>query len=81
MSKEKSKPIRMCVVCKKRFLQNELSRYSITDNKIKEYVRFGRSIYLCFMCKEKNKEKVIKILSGKYKIDADGLKLFLNADL
>ena len=76
MSEEKSKkPIRMCVVCKKRFLQKELLRYSIQEQKIVKHCGFGRSLYLCFLCKEKNREKATKILNGKHKIDIESIKL------
>lgn len=74
MNKEKSKPIRMCVVCRKRFLQSELLRYSIQNGEIKEHKKVGRSVYFCSACKTKSMDKLIKILSNKYKIDINSIK-------
>lgn len=69
------KPIRMCVTCKKRFLQSELFRYSITiNNEIKLFDGCGRSIYLCKLCKSDNRHKTVKILHGKYRISLQSIE-------
>lgn len=47
---EKNKPIRMCVVCRTRFVQKELIRLKILNEKLVFFDGFGRSVYLCVDC-------------------------------
>jgi predicted RNA-binding protein YlxR (DUF448 family) len=55
-----SKPIRMCVVCRDRILQENLIRLQCKDGVISRYTNSGRSFYLCINCKDnKNLSKKI----------------------
>ena len=44
------KPIRMCVVCRKKFLQTDLNRLQCIDKKIVKWRGVGRSFYVCPNC-------------------------------
>ncbi|HOI83574.1 MAG TPA: DUF448 domain-containing protein [Campylobacterales bacterium] len=46
----KHNPVRMCIVCRNRFLQGELKRLQYIDGNIKEFTKSGRSFYLCTEC-------------------------------
>jgi hypothetical protein len=50
-----AEPIRMCVGCRERFLQNELIRlqYDKVTKKIERFSGVGRSFYLCETCLNK----------------------------
>lgn len=50
-----SNPIRMCIVCKGRFSQNELLRLQYKEAKLFIYSGKGRSFYLCKECAYSNK--------------------------
>lgn len=57
------KSVRMCICCRKRFLQTILLRLSIGSNGLGLFLGSGRSFYLCFECLEnpKNENKIAKI--------------------
>ena len=54
------KPIRMCVVCRKRFNQKELNRLQCKDKKLIPFSGIGRSFYVCGNCI--NNKKLIKYI-------------------
>ncbi len=62
-----SEPIRMCINCKKRFLQNDLLRLQCEDKKITKYKGFGRSFYICKECL--NNKNLAKNLAKICKMD------------
>jgi len=63
----KSKPIRMCISCRKRESQKELYRLQKDESKLIKYSGFGRSFYLCKECLfNKYTEKKI---AGRMKIN------------
>ncbi len=55
------KPLRMCIVCKRRFFQNELNRLQCKNNKLTFFSGVGRSFYVCGSCI--NDKKLIKYIS------------------
>ncbi len=62
-------PIRMCVVCKKRFFQNELNRFQCINQRLVSFSGKGRSFYICNDClKDK---KFIKFISKKCNISKE----------
>jgi len=63
----KSKPIRMCISCRKREPQKELYRLQKDESRLIKYSGFGRSFYLCKECLfNKHTEKKI---AGRMKIN------------
>jgi len=62
-----SQPIRMCIVCRQRALQNTLQRLQIINGELVLFSKFGRSFYICKACMENNEKKVVKILNNKCK--------------
>ncbi|WP_249355246.1 DUF448 domain-containing protein [Campylobacter sp. MIT 12-5580] len=58
--KKKHTAIRMCVICKQRFSQNELYRFWLKDKKIVLNLHFGRSFYLCEICLHKEDKKSLQ---------------------
>lgn len=62
-SKSKKKPVRMCVVCKKRDTQENLHRLQCKNGKLIFFEGTGRSFYVCDECL-KNK-KFYKIIAYK----------------
>ncbi|WP_232364915.1 DUF448 domain-containing protein [Campylobacter aviculae] len=56
---DKHKPIRMCVVCKNRFFQEELYRFKVFKEELCQNSSFGRSIYLCDKCFE-SEDKILQ---------------------
>jgi predicted RNA-binding protein YlxR (DUF448 family) len=40
----------MCIICRKRFSQNELHRLQCVGSAVVGYRNFGRSFYLCEEC-------------------------------
>lgn len=50
MTLKKNTPIRMCIVCRTRFIQMDLIRLKILDGKVVFFDGFGRSFYLCVDC-------------------------------
>jgi len=61
MAKIFYKPLRMCVSCRVRYAQNELSRLQCIDGNLYTFRGTGRSFYLCKNCLVEEK-KVIKAL-------------------
>lgn len=55
--------IRMCVLCRERFSQNELLRLQIKSDKVVDFTGFGRSVYLCKACEKKDEKTLIKAFS------------------
>lgn len=66
----KSNPVRMCVSCRIRFVQNSLYRLSTHHNELTFYDGIGRSIYLCSSCllDTKKEKKINNILQNKFKV-------------
>ncbi|HIY44832.1 DUF448 domain-containing protein [uncultured Helicobacter sp.] len=54
---------RMCVCCRKKFLQSEMLRFCIQENHLEIFEGRGRSFYACFSClaESKNLDKILKI--------------------
>ena len=50
MAKKLFNPIRMCIVCRKRYEQNILFRFQCMEKNIVAYTKVGRSLYLCKDC-------------------------------
>jgi len=57
------KPIRMCIVCKKRDYQKNLLRFQCKNGKIIKFSNEGRSFYICNECL--NSKRLIKLLSNR----------------
>ncbi|ACM92404.1 conserved hypothetical protein [Nautilia profundicola AmH] len=66
------KPIRMCVVCRKRLFQKELYRLQCKNRKLSPFDGFGRSFYVCDNCK--NEKKFINYISKICKITKEKAK-------
>lgn len=62
-----SQPIRMCIVCRERSLQESLQRLQIVDGELVLFSKIGRSFYICKACMANNEKKVVKILNNKCK--------------
>ena len=62
-----SQPIRMCIVCRERSLQESLQRLQIVDGELIYFSKVGRSFYICKACMTNNEKKVVKILNNKCK--------------
>ncbi len=50
MAKKFHKPIRTCVGCREKEVQNKLFRLRCVDGTIAAFKGFGRSFYLCENC-------------------------------
>jgi len=66
------KPIRMCIVCKKRIYQEDLIRMQCKNGKITQFEGSGRSFYVCYDCIDSS--KLIKMLAYKCKSDKNSIK-------
>ncbi len=64
-----NKPIRMCIVCKKRIYQKDLIRVQCINGKIVDFAGFGRSFYVCKDCIKKSEKKLLKPFSRFCKQD------------
>ncbi len=62
-----SKPVRMCINCRKRFYQDELMRLQCIDKKIVIFSGVGRSFYICETCIDN--KKLSKSLARLCRID------------
>ncbi len=62
----KHNPVRMCIVCRKRFLQRELKRFQYINGSLQEFTKSGRSFYLCTECIDS--KQLTKRLSSFLKI-------------
>ncbi|MCK9161556.1 MAG: hypothetical protein RBQ81_04890 [Arcobacteraceae bacterium] len=56
-------PIRMCVVCRKKFAQNTLLRVQCIDNTLVLFTGTKRSFYLCQECLNEDHKRVEKQLA------------------
>ncbi len=63
----KSKPIRMCISCRKREPQHKLYRLQQREGIIIKYQGFGRSFYLCKECV--NFKHIEKKIAGRLKLN------------
>jgi len=63
----KSKPIRMCISCRKREPQKELYRLQKDESRLIKYSGVGRSFYLCKECL--TSKHVAKKIAGRMKIN------------
>lgn len=66
-------PIRMCVVCKGRFHQDELLRFSQKSGELSNGAN-SRSFYVCKDCARKDSKELSKRLSRFTKLDSLKLK-------
>jgi len=58
--------IRMCVVCRNRFFQDELNRFQCVNGEVIEYRGVGRSFYVCESCIQSKKlAKILKKICKK----------------
>lgn len=48
-----NKPVRMCVLCRDRIVQNDLLRLQCIDKKLVPFTGNGRSFYICCECIKK----------------------------
>ena len=72
MESGKHRPIRMCVVCRGRFFQDELNRLQCIDKKLVKWQGSGRSFYICGSCV--NNKKFVKYISKLCKISKEEAK-------
>ncbi len=66
MAKIFNQPIRMCISCRKRYVQNDLIRLQCVNGFLVDYTFEGRSFYLCTECVNEEK-KVLKSLMRQCK--------------
>jgi predicted RNA-binding protein YlxR (DUF448 family) len=66
MAKKLNQPLRMCISCREKDVQNKLLRLQCIDGSIEVFKGFGRSFYLCNVCILSEK-KVIKSLMRQCK--------------
>jgi len=71
----KNEPIRMCIACRERELQEKLIRLQENNNHIFPYTGVGRSFYLCSDCGQN--EKKVKGLIKRFKLSTDGSEWFV----
>jgi predicted RNA-binding protein YlxR (DUF448 family) len=69
---EKHKPVRMCIVCRKRLFQNELKRFQCRQNRLTPFTGEGRSYYVCSECI--NDKKLVNYISKLCKITKEKAK-------
>lgn len=60
-------PIRMCIICRKRDLQNKLIRLQCINKEIVKYTNTGRSFYICQKCIKDNQKVLLKAINHKCK--------------
>ncbi len=65
-----NKPLRMCIICRKRFYQNELLRFQCKEGEFISFSGEGRSFYFCKEC-YKNEDKIVKSLFRYCKKDRE----------
>jgi predicted RNA-binding protein YlxR (DUF448 family) len=73
---ELKKPIRMCIICRDRFEQKNLTRFQINNGKIVEFSKSGRSLYICLECKKLEEMQLVKALNSKLKLKYKKLEEF-----
>ncbi|MBV5279136.1 MAG: DUF448 domain-containing protein [Campylobacteraceae bacterium] len=71
-----SKPIRMCIICRERYLQENLKRLQSEKGKLIAFSKVGRSFYICDACITKNEKKLVKILNNKCKTNHKNMMEF-----
>lgn len=59
-------PLRMCISCRTRELQESLVRLQYLQSELTHYSGIGRSFYICKMCL-KDEKKIIKSLMRQCK--------------
>lgn len=62
-----NKPIRMCIICRGRFEQNNLTRFQINNGKVTQFSKVGRSSYICLDCMNLEETKLVRALNSKLK--------------
>jgi len=73
---ENGKPIRMCIVCKRRFPQHTLQRLQCEKQKLISFSGRGRSFYVCKDCIFK--KEFVKKISFLCKISKEEAKEMIN---
>ncbi len=69
------KPVRMCIVCKKRIYQKDLIRMQCKNGKITQFEGSGRSFYVCKDCI--NSPRLVKLLANRCNRDKNYVKEIL----
>ena len=75
MENRKKKPVRMCVACRGRFLQEDLLRLQCKGNNLVKFLGEGRSFYVCENCI--NTKRFINYISKKCNLNKESLKNIL----
>ncbi len=73
---ENGKPIRMCIVCKKRLPQKSLERLQCKEKMIVSFSGRGRSFYVCKECI--SKKEFVKKISFLCKISKEEARKMIN---
>ena len=71
----KNEPIRMCITCRERELQTNLIRLQEDNHNIFPYRGYGRSFYLCNICREN--EKKVKGLTKRFRLSTEDSEQFI----
>ncbi|WP_458701678.1 DUF448 domain-containing protein [Sulfurospirillum sp. 1307] len=58
----------MCIICRGRFEQKNLTRFQIDNGKLIQFSKQGRSFYICLKCKELDEMQLVKALNSKLKL-------------
>ena len=59
-----TKPVRQCICCKGRLIQEDLNRFLCIDNNLYHYTaNKGRSLYICNSCLAQKNKKLLKALN------------------
>ena len=66
MAKKFNQPLRMCISCRQRDLQNKLIRFQCDNSQLSLFSGDGRSFYLCKICLQDQK-RVLKALMRQCK--------------
>ena len=66
MAKKFNQPLRMCISCRERDFQNNLTRLQCLDSQIGLFRGIGRSFYICKICLKDDK-KALKALMRQCK--------------
>lgn len=66
MAQVNHKPIRMCIVCRGRFLSDTLLRLQCKEGILDKFLNSGRSFYICSNCLT-NEKKYTKSLMRQCK--------------
>ncbi len=73
-----SNPVRMCIVCRGRFLKSQLIRLQYKEGELIKFSGVGRSFYVCRDCVDNN--RIVDCIIKTCKIDK-GLKKILKQSL